>query len=84
MAKLHVTAGQSLLESYVKTPAVGLCELVWNAFDEDARTVAIACEYNDAGGLEEITVTDDGLGTTSAPSLHFPASATVGSSWKGL
>jgi hypothetical protein len=80
MATVQVQAGQSLLKSYVKTPPVGLCELVWNAFDEDATTVEVLTEYNDFGGLEEIHVRDDGNGMTlERANLAF---SRVGDSWK--
>ncbi len=71
-----------MLESYVKRPATGLCELVWNAFDEDATLVTIAAESNDLGGVERLVVADDGNGRTSErASTSF---ATVGDSWKRM
>lgn len=54
MPRIQVQAGQSMLEGYVKKPGVGLCELAWNAFDEDATTVAISIETNGLGGIEQI------------------------------
>lgn len=80
MTTVKVQAGQSILEGYVKRPAVGLSELVWNAFDEDAHHVAVTCGYNSLGGLEEITVTDDGNGMNRERSEQ--AFSRVGDSWK--
>lgn len=80
MARVHVSAGKTLLESYVKTPAVGLCELVWNAFDDDATTVEVTIEANGLGGVDQIHVTDDGNGMTEERA--HKAFSTVGDSWK--
>jgi hypothetical protein len=71
-----------MLESYVKKPGVGLCELVWNAFDEDATEVRITIEANGLGGIERVIVADDGNGMNAErASLSF---ATVGDSWKRM
>jgi hypothetical protein len=80
MAKVQVQAGQSLLESYVKSPATGLCELVWNAFDEDAKVVRVVTELNDLGGIDRVIVSDDGNGMNAdRAQLAF---SRVGDSWK--
>ncbi|WP_460781908.1 ATP-binding protein [Microbacterium shaanxiense] len=80
MAHIQVTAGRTLLEGYVRTPPVGLCELVWNAFDEDATTVRIEIEAGSLGGTELIRVVDDGNGMTrERAELAF---SRVGDSWK--
>src|SRR5690349_1180923 len=71
-----------MLEGYVKKPTVGLCELVWNAFDEDANTVDIGIDTNALGGIGQIVVQDDGNGMTlERASSSF---ATVGDSWKRM
>ena len=62
MTEIHVTAGKTILQGYLKTPPAGLCELVWNAFDADAKRVSIEVERNDLGGVEQVIVTDDGDG----------------------
>lgn len=80
MAVIQVSAGKTLLESYIKTPPVGLCELVWNAFDEDATTVKITVERNGLGGVEQVSVEDDGNGMNLERAQK--AFATVGDSWK--
>ena len=79
MTRIQVHAGQSMLESYVKKPSVGLCELIWNSFDEDVR---ITVETNVLGGLERILVEDDGNGMTAENASS--AVATVGDSWKRM
>ena len=80
MATIKVQAGQSILEGYVKKPSVGLAELIWNAFDEDARLVTITCAYNDLQGLDEIIVADDGNGMNAERAKQ--AFSRVGDSWK--
>jgi len=80
MTTVKVQAGQSILEGYVKKPSVGLSELIWNAFDEDAHLVTITCGYNDLQGLDEITVTDDGNGMNLERAER--AFSRVGDSWK--
>lgn len=69
-----------MLEGYVKRPAQGLCELIWNAFDEDAELVKVVLTTSDLGGLDQISVEDDGNGMTLQRAET--AFATVGDSWK--
>lgn len=80
MTIVSVQAGQSVLDSYVKTPRVGLSELIWNAFDADATHVKVTCSYNELGGITDIHVTDDGLGMTYDQAHR--AFSQVGDSWK--
>ncbi|WP_088312762.1 ATP-binding protein [Kineosporia sp. R_H_3] len=80
MTTVKVQAGQSILEGYVKRPSVGLSELVWNSFDEDAHVVTITCGYNGLGGLEEIEVADDGNGMGLERAER--SFSRVGDSWK--
>ncbi|GAA1480630.1 ATP-binding protein [Gordonia sinesedis] len=82
MSEILVSPGTTMLESLVKNPQIGLCELVWNAFDEDAKTVSIAVENNDLGALTLIRVNDDGNGMTRQRAAE--AFATVGDSWKRM
>ncbi|WP_322410657.1 ATP-binding protein [Microbacterium invictum] len=80
MSQIKVTAGRTLLEGYVKSPPVGICELVWNAFDEDAKLVSVEVESGPVGGIELIRVRDDGNGMTrERAELAF---SRVGDSWK--
>lgn len=80
MTEIRVGAGKTMLQTYVKTPAVGLCELVWNAFDEDAKVVSIRIENNDLGGLDLIHVEDDGNGMNRQRAES--GFSKVGDSWK--
>ncbi|WP_375385780.1 ATP-binding protein [uncultured Microbacterium sp.] len=80
MVSIQVSAGKSLLEGYMKTPPVGLCELVWNAFDEDAKLVTISVERGPLGGIEGVRVVDDGKGMNRERAES--AFSHVGDSWK--
>lgn len=80
MNEIHVAPGTTMLEGLVKNPQVGLCELVWNAFDEDAKNVAISVENNELGGLNLVRVVDDGGGMNRQRAEQ--AFSRVGDSWK--
>ncbi|OFV73315.1 DNA mismatch repair protein MutL [Rhodococcus erythropolis] len=71
-----------MLEGLVKNPQVALCELVWNAFDADAKTVSIGVENNDFGALELVRIADDGYGMTRKSAEG--AFSLVGDSWKRM
>ncbi len=45
-----------------RTPIVAIEELVWNALDANAMNVDVKLALNSMGGLDRITVTDDGDG----------------------
>lgn len=80
MSRISVHAGRSLLAGLVKTPYVGLSELIWNAFDADAEHVNVVAEQNDLGGWDSITVSDDGTGMNEmSANASF---SKVGDSWK--
>jgi hypothetical protein len=82
MSHIRVTAGHPLLEGYVKSPPAGLCELIWNAFDEDAQTVRVEIENSTLGALDTISVSDDGNGMNrERAELAF---SRVGDSWKRM
>lgn len=73
-------AGKTLLESYLRNPQTGLCELIWNAFDEDARRVTVSLDTNVLGGIDQILVADDGRGMSKERALR--GFSNVGDSWK--
>jgi hypothetical protein len=80
VSAIHVGAGKTMLEALIRTPEIGLCELVWNAFDEDARLVRIRVETNNLGGVEALTVEDDGNGINQQRAET--SFSNVGNSWK--
>ncbi|MFF5794509.1 ATP-binding protein [Paeniglutamicibacter sp. NPDC012692] len=80
MSKISVHAGRSLLVGLVKTPHVGLRELIWNAFDADAENVIVIPEQSPLGGWDTLTVSDDGTGMNEiSANASF---SKVGDSWK--
>lgn len=80
MSKISVQAGNSLLAGLVKTPHVGLSELIWNAFDADAEHVVVVAEQSELGGWDSITISDDGTGMNEmSANASF---SKVGDSWK--
>lgn len=80
MSKISVIAGRSLLASLVKSPSVGLSELIWNAFDADAENVNVVAEQSLLGGWETLTVSDDGTGMNELSANS--SFSKVGDSWK--
>jgi hypothetical protein len=61
-------------------PVPALAELIWNAFDADAKTVTVSFEYNDLGALDAIIVADNGEGIPRADAAGF--FRFLGGSWK--
>ncbi len=43
-------------------PVQAIYELIWNGFDANAKSIEINTEYNDLGGLERVSVVDNGEG----------------------
>ena len=80
MAEILVGAGKTMLQALIKTPGVGLCELIWNAFDEDAKLVSVRVETNDLGGVDLIHIEDDGNGMDRQRAES--SFSKVGDSWK--
>ncbi|MFD9946266.1 ATP-binding protein [Nonomuraea sp. NPDC059023] len=82
MEQLIVSVEQDHLERLVKSPIIGVAELVWNGLDADASTVAVELTTNTLGGIESVTITDDGTGIT----LHQVQKyfSHLGGSWKKL
>ncbi|WP_029291321.1 ATP-binding protein [Cellulomonas sp. HZM] len=80
MRRLRVEAKDDLLESFIKDARLGLIELILNALDADANRIEVAIEENAAGGIDAITVRDDGTGMTlEEAEAGFSG---IGGSWK--
>lgn len=82
MGRYEVRPGEGLLESYVRKPPIGLCELIWNAFDEDAEQVTISLDHTALGAIDHIYVEDDGNGMSVDAAMRGFLS--VGDSWKAM
>lgn len=61
-------------------PVPALSELIWNAFDADAKVVDVSFAYNDLDTLDAIAVKDDGEGLPWSEAESCFTS--LGGSWK--
>jgi len=52
--------------SRVRKPILAIAELIWNGLDADADEVTVEFTHNNLGGLEQIRVTDNGIGLAHA------------------
>lgn len=79
--KVKVDAKADFLEGEAKTlPILGLAELIWNAVDADANVVSVFYKRNILGGIERVTVADDGHGIEHRDAIISFGS--LGGSWK--
>jgi hypothetical protein len=66
--------------SKARNPVFGLAELIWNSVDADATSVDVRLGRNALGTIDNIRVTDNGLGITmSDAQMGF---GHLGGSWK--
>lgn len=66
--------------SKARNPVFGLAELIWNSVDADATSVDVRLGRNALGTIDNIRVTDNGLGITMADAqMGF---GHLGGSWK--
>lgn len=79
--QIEVQAQPDHLDSLAKSnPLSALSELIWNAFDADSHYVRVNISENGLGGVDEITIMDDGLGL---PHNEVKAAfGFLGGSWK--
>jgi hypothetical protein len=61
-------------------PVQGVAELIWNAVDAEAETVAVTFRQSDLGAIEEVIVEDSGHGMTHDEVLRDFQH--LGGSWK--
>lgn len=81
MTTFSVTAESDYLAKLIRSaPISALAELIWNSLDADAKKVAVTVSEDNVGGIEEITVTDNGLGMHADDA--GPRFARLGGSWK--
>lgn len=61
-------------------PLAGVGELIWNALDAEAESVAVIIGRTELGGVDEVVIRDDGHGMSNADALRdFKR---LGGSWK--
>jgi hypothetical protein len=66
----------------VRSPILAIAELVWNAFDADAKRVDVILTQGKLGILDSIDIIDDGWGMSPAQATQ--AFSGLGGSWKRL
>ena len=63
-------------------PSSAIAELVWNALDADAANVSVTFARNALGGLESVSITDDGNGIGGEGEDPNDLFRRLGGSWK--
>jgi hypothetical protein len=82
MTILTLTAQQDHLEKVARTrdPIKAIAEFVWNGLDANATSVEVSFSFNGLGGIDSISVVDDGDGISRLRAdTDF---ANLGDSWK--
>lgn len=64
----------------VRDPIKAVAEFVWNSLDADATAVSVKLRRNDLGGLEELTIVDNGVGISRRNAMADFEN--LGASWK--
>lgn len=84
MTVLELKAQHDALQKIATTrdPVKALAEFVWNALDADATGVSVDLNRNALGGLDAITIRDNGIGITRTRALEDFEN--LGKSWKRL
>lgn len=80
--RVQLQAKQDHIEKVVRTtdPLKAVAELVWNGFDAQATRVDVELRRTPLGGIDEIIVTDNGVGITAERAdCDF---GQLGESWK--
>ncbi|HEX6681095.1 MAG TPA: ATP-binding protein [Gaiellaceae bacterium] len=84
MTRISVKVESDHLEELTRPSRrlAGLSELIWNGLDAEADRIEVHVAENDLGGIDRITVEDNGHGMTHAQALE--AFSHLGGSWKRL
>ncbi|GIF01557.1 ATP-binding protein [Paractinoplanes rishiriensis] len=82
MRRVHLEAAEDHVErlAQVNNPIGAVKELIWNALDAEATHVEVTLTCNDFGGVESVTIVDNGSGIT--PEACVAAFERIGGSWK--
>jgi hypothetical protein len=80
--RIHLEAADDHVQllAHEADPVRAVVELVWNGVDADAHRVTVVLRRNDLGGVDGVTVTDDGHGMS--PEAARTAFRWIGGSWK--
>jgi len=80
---LNVNVSSDHLQSMSKaSPLAAILELIWNAVDADATEVDVSVQQNDLGGVDAVTVRDNGVGMSFEDARD--AFGSLGGSWKKM
>jgi hypothetical protein len=79
---IHVTVEHDHLESLARPSRslAGVAELIWNALDAEADTVKVTLTQNALGGVESVSLIDNGHGMTAGDAAN--EFEHLGGSWK--
>ncbi len=82
MKTVHVEVKNDHLQrmATVRKPILAVAELIWNSLDADATEVRVTIAHSSLGGLESVTVEDNGHGIGYEEA--DPAFRNLGGSWK--
>ncbi|MGP9814556.1 ATP-binding protein [Rhodopseudomonas sp. NSM] len=82
MGTLKLTAQQDHLEKVARTsdPIKAISEFIWNGLDANATEISIDLALNPLGGIQTITVSDNGTGISKRRAEEDFAN--LGDSWK--
>lgn len=82
MKEVSVKVQSDYLQRMVtmRNPVLAVAELIWNSLDAEAQTVQVFLSTNELGGVEKITVSDDGHGIDYEHAI--PSFEKLGGSWK--
>lgn len=77
---VRVRVTDDYLQRLLKSPRVGLRELIDNALDADAHNVTVALKRSALGAIDQVVVSDDGEGMSLEVARN--AFGSLGASWK--
>ncbi|WP_204012401.1 ATP-binding protein [Sphaerimonospora thailandensis] len=82
MSTVHIEAKPDhlLRLAWQKDPMGAVVEMIWNALDAEASLVTVDLEINELGGIESVSITDDGHGMPNASCKSYFGG--LGGSWK--
>jgi len=80
MARVTVKLDEDHLAQLIRSPRVGIVELIWNALDADATEVNVTFELTELGAIDSVAIADNGHGLRADEvEREFGA---LGGSWK--
>ncbi|MFI6741879.1 ATP-binding protein [Nonomuraea sp. NPDC050451] len=80
--RVHLEAAEDHVERLARErdPVGAVKELIWNSLDADAYSVVVELKRSELGGVERVSIKDDGSGIP--PQSCGPSFDRIGGSWK--